>query len=147
MKYGKASSKSLVLLISRISGFLPKNKKVGISDLVALENYLIHPERKFVTGSIALKFSAQKTLLNGTVVQLIETIEFQNKDFSIFSTWIEECGGEQREYRDNRTGDFESENDLPYHVNYSVNAIDNILHVMEGSFTLKTDQFKIGKPD
>jgi hypothetical protein len=147
MKYGKSSTKSLLLLVSRINEILQKKKNIRVSDLNDLKKCFMEPNKYSIAGYIVLKFSAQKKLLNGRVVKLVETLKFSKSEFFIISIWEEEFNGEIRIKTDDRTLETETKNTLPYQLNYSLNAIYNIINFMNGSFELKTDQFSISRSE
>jgi hypothetical protein len=143
MKYTKTSFNVLMELISKINKYLKNEKHVSVSDLDKLENYFANPVNKTIGGSLTMTFSTQKILHNGTYVQLTETIDINTNDYRVTSEWQEECAGELQSSTDYYIARNESDDFMPYQINYAINAIVNILSKKKGTFQIKTDQFSI----
>jgi len=130
-------------LISQIKRYLFEEKKLNVSELTQLEDYLANPSNKSIRGSLSLIFSAEKHLKNGNTLELTESIDFSNDHFQIATTWNEENFSEQLIRADFNIAEKNCTGLLNYQVAYSWNAILNILSVDKGTFEIKADHFAI----
>jgi len=143
MSYSKTAIKTLLNLVSNIQDYLSKEKKIMVSDLGRLINFLSDPGHKKICGSMILDFTTQKILQNGSIIQLTETIEFNPRKFSVKSVWHEGHSGIQLQKTDYRITECEPEKYVPFQAAYSWNAIFNILEVNKGTFEIITEDFRI----
>jgi hypothetical protein len=143
MKSQNNTNRISLELISKINKYLIEEKKLNVSDLTQLENYLENPQHKNIKGSLSLIFSAEKHLKNGNKVELTESIDFSNNHFQIATTWNEENYSEQLIRADYDIAEKNCIGLINYQVGYSWNAIYNILSVDKGTFEVKSDHFGV----